>query len=134
MAEDSETLQTAAATVPGHSLRPPIPASSLPLPPQTDPTGNQVDSHARLPKPHNTVGLAERQLFASQFSSRRWRIEEAGNHLIATFVKGLLEHGKQSTRYAQASRSIPVATGPEKNDVVDATNVARALLANPQWP
>src|SRR5438270_5019977 len=84
---------------------------------------------------NTTEGLAQLQLFASQFSLRRWAIEGAGNHFIATFVKGLLERGE--TVYSicpNLTSQYRSRRGQKKNDVVDATNVARALLANPRLP
>jgi transposase len=84
---------------------------------------------------NTSAGLRELQLFAAQFELRRWAIEGAGNHFIADFVKELL---------ARAEAVYPICPnltsqyrsrrGRKKNDVVDASNVARALLANPQLP
>ena len=92
-------------------------------------------SLANLTVPNTPDGLAQLHQFAMQFPSRRWAIEGAGNHFVAPFVSQLLEQG-------EAVSSIPPGLtsqyrsrrGRKKNDVVDAENVARALLANPQWP
>jgi transposase len=78
-------------------------------------------------------GLSELHQFAVPFASRRWAIEGAGNHFIALFVSQLLER-------TEIVYSIPPSLtsqyrarrGRKKNDVIDAENVGRALLANPQ--
>jgi len=81
------------------------------------------------------AGFAQLQLFASQFSLRRWAIEGAGNHFIATFVKELLEGGEAVYSICpNLTSQYRSRRGRKKNDVVDAINIARALLANPQLP
>lgn len=78
-------------------------------------------------------GLLQLHQFATPFASCRWAIEGAGNHFIALFVSQLLEKG-------EIVYSIPPSLisqyrarrGRKKNDVIDASNVARALLANSQ--
>jgi transposase len=73
--------------------------------------------------------------FASQFASRRWAIEGAGNRFVAQFVKELL--AKEETIYPippSLTSQYRSRRGAKKNDQVDAANVARALLANPQLP
>lgn len=92
-------------------------------------------SLANLKVPNTPAGLAQLRQFAAQFSSRRWAIEGAGNHFVVNFVSQLLAQG-------EVVYSIPPSLtsqyrsrrGRKKNDVVDAENVSRALLANPQWP
>lgn len=85
--------------------------------------------------PNTLAGLGELHLFARQFDDRRWAIEGAGNHFIATFVTELL--AQQETVFSIApslTSQYRSRRGRKKNDIVDAANVARALLANPQLP
>jgi transposase len=80
-------------------------------------------------------GIAQLQHFASQFSLRRWAIEGAGNHFITGFVKQLLETGEAVHSICpNLTSQYRSRRGRKKNDVVDAVNVARALLANPELP
>lgn len=85
--------------------------------------------------PNTPAGLLELHRFGEQFGLRRWAIEGAGNHFIAIFVSELLHRGDAvysiSPSVTSQHRS---RRGRKKNDVVDAANVARALLANPELP
>ncbi len=84
-------------------------------------------SLANLTVPNTPAGLVERHPFAIQFSSRRWAIEGAGHHFIATFVSQLLGQGE--TLYSippSLTSQYRARRGRKKNDVVDAENVARA--------
>jgi transposase len=85
--------------------------------------------------PNTTAGLGQLYRFAAPFLTRRWAIEGAGNHFIASFVNDLLAQGETvfpiSPNLTSQYRS---RRGRKKNDIVDATNVARALSANPQLP
>ena len=81
------------------------------------------------------AGLAQLHQFAGSFPKRRWAIEGAANRFILPFVHELLERSEvvhhippnlTSQYRARLSR--------KKNDVVDASNAARALLANPELP
>src|SRR5205823_8314668 len=82
-----------------------------------------------------SAGLRQLQLFAAQFELRRWAIEGAGNHFIADFVKELLARGEAVYPICpNLTSQYRSRRGRKKNDVVDATNVARALLANPRLP
>jgi transposase len=90
---------------------------------------------ANLTVPNTEAGLEQLHLFAKQFGARRWAIEGAGNHFIAKFVTELL--AQEETVYSIApslTSQYRSRRGRKKNDVVDAANVARALLANPQFP
>jgi transposase len=88
---------------------------------------------ASITVPNTPDGLCQLHQFAIPFASRRWAIEGAGNHFIAVFVGQLLER-------SEIVYSIPPSLtsqyrsrrGRKKNDVVDAENVGRALLANSQ--
>jgi len=84
---------------------------------------------------NDAEGLALLHRFALPFPERRWAVEGAANRYILPFVSGLLERGEvvhhippnlTSQYRARLSR--------KKNDVVDASNAARALLANPELP
>ena len=93
-----------------------------------DPNGARL---ASITIPNTPDGLCQLHQFAIPFASRRWAIEGAGNHFIAVFVGQLLER-------SEIVYSIPPSLtsqyrsrrGRKKNDVVDAENVGRALLAN----
>jgi len=84
---------------------------------------------------NSSTGLAQLHQFASQFASRRWAIEGAGNRFVAQFVNELL--AKEEAIYPippSLTSQYRSRRGAKKNDQVDAANVARALLANPQLP
>jgi transposase len=95
-----------------------------------DPNGSTL---ASITVPNTPDGLCQLHQFAVPFASRRWAIEGAGNHFIAVLVAQLLER-------SEIVYSIPPSLtsqyrsrrGRKKNDVVDAENVGRALLANSQ--
>jgi transposase len=90
---------------------------------------------ANITVPNTVAGLGQLHLFAGQFDSRRWAIEGAGNHFVATFVTALLAQEEAVYSIAPSLTSqYRSRRGRKKNDVVDAANVARALLANPQLP
>src|SRR5438270_5666042 len=85
--------------------------------------------------PNSSAGFAQLHQFAAQFACRRWAIEGAGNSFVAPFVKELL--AKEEPVYPIApslTSQYRCRRGTKKNDQVDAANVARALLANPQLP
>jgi transposase len=84
----------------------------------------------------NTLaGLDQLHAFATQFSLRRWAIEGAGNRFIVTFVKQLLMRGEAVYSICpNLTSQYRSRRGRKKNDLVDAANVARALLANPGLP
>src|SRR3954470_21954448 len=84
---------------------------------------------------NTSAGLEQLHQFASQFPSHRWAIEGAGNRFVAQFVNELL--AKREIIYAIApslTSQYRCRRGPKRNDQVDATNVPRALQANPQLP
>jgi transposase len=84
---------------------------------------------------NTSAGLDQLRLFATQFELRRWAIEGAGNHFIAGFVQELLARGEAVYPICpNLTSQYRSRRGRKKNDSVDATNVARALLANPQLP
>lgn len=80
-------------------------------------------------------GREQLHQFAARFSLRRWAIEGAGNHFIAAFVAELLSGSESVVSISPSLTSqYRARKGRKKNDVVDAENVARVLLANPQLP
>lgn len=90
---------------------------------------------AALTVANSGEGLTQLHQFAFPFSERRWAIEGAANRFILPFVCTLLEQGEvvhhippnlTSQYRARLSR--------KKNDVVDAQNAARVLMANPSLP
>lgn len=84
---------------------------------------------------NTAAGLEQLHQFASQFASRRWAIEGAGNRFVAQFMNELLAKGETIYSIAPSLTSqYRSRRGRKKNDPVDAANVARALLANPQLP
>lgn len=95
-----------------------------------DPNGASLGS---ITVPNTPEGLFQLHQFAVPFAIRRWAIEGAGNHFIAAFVSQLLEQSE--TVYSippSLTSQYRSRRGRKKNDMVDAENVGRALLANPQ--
>lgn len=92
-------------------------------------------SLATITVSNTTRGLTQLHEFAAQFALRRWAIEGAGNHFITAFVSQLLEQGEEVFSIPPSLTSqYRARRGRKKNDIVDAENVGRALLANPQLP
>jgi transposase len=95
----------------------------------------KLPSLSTLTRTQMLVPLEQLHQFASQFASRRWAIEGAGNRFVAQFVNELLAKGEAIYAIAPSLTSqYRSRRGTKKNDQVDAANVARALLANPQLP
>jgi transposase len=88
-----------------------------------------------LTVPNTREGLIRLHEFGARFVSRRWAVEGAGNHFIAAFVAELLA-GSESVFSISPSLTSQYRArrGRKKSDVIDAENVARMLLANPQLP
>jgi transposase len=92
-------------------------------------------SLASIKVPNTPDGLAQLHEFARQFPSHRWAVEGAGNHFIAVFVDELLKREEMVYSIpASLTSQYRARRGRKKNDVVDAENVGRALIANPQLP
>lgn len=90
-------------------------------------------SLASLSVPNTAAGLTQLHQFAFPFRAHRWASEGAGNHFIAGFLSQLLEQGEMVYSIPPSLTSqYRSRRGRKKNDVVDAENVSRALLANPQ--
>jgi transposase len=80
-------------------------------------------------------GLDELRKWASSFEDRRWAIEGAGNSFIASWVGELLADGEQLVNiHPNLTSQYRSRRSKKKNDVIDAANAARALLANPTLP
>lgn len=80
-------------------------------------------------------GLSQLHQFALPFSERRWAVEGASNRYIMPFVGELLGQGEAVYHIPPNLTSQYCARlSRKKNDVVDAQNAARALLANPSLP
>jgi hypothetical protein len=95
-----------------------------------DPNGATL---ASITVSNTAEGLSQLHQFAVPFARRRWAIEGAGNHFVAVFVGQLLERSEIVYSIPPSLTSqYRARRGRKKNDVVDAENVGRALLANPQ--
>jgi transposase len=80
-------------------------------------------------------GLIRLHEFGARFFPRRWAVEGAGNHFIAAFVAELLAGSESAFSIPPSLTSqYRARRGRKKSDVIDAENVARALLANPKLP
>ncbi|CAA9567446.1 MAG: hypothetical protein AVDCRST_MAG86-1188 [uncultured Truepera sp.] len=90
---------------------------------------------ASLTVSNDTAGLARLHEFAGSFPRYRWAIEGAANRFILPFVSALIAHG-ETIHHIPPNLTSQYRTrlGRKKNDVVDASNAARALLANPELP
>src|SRR4051812_49188376 len=88
---------------------------------------------ANITVSNTAEGLSQLHQFAVPFARRRWAIEGAGNHFIAVFVGQLLERSEIVYSIPPSLTSqYRARRGRKKNDVIEAENVGRALLANPQ--
>lgn len=92
-------------------------------------------SLGHLAVPNTPEGLTQLREFGARFSLRRWAVEGAGNHFIAAFVAELLAASESVFSIPPSLTSqYRARRGRKKSDVIDAENVARALLANPKLP
>jgi transposase len=97
-----------------------------------DKNGNMLAS-ATVPNTYD--GLAQLHRFALPFLERRWAIEGAANRFILCFVNELLERGEAIHHIPpNLTSQYRARLSRKKNDVVDASNAARVLLANPGLP
>lgn len=89
--------------------------------------------HATITISSDQAG-AERLLeWAEQFSSRRWAIEGAGNKFVSPLIEALAQQDEAVFNIPPAmTAQYRSVRGRKKTDEIDATNAARALLANPQ--
>src|SRR5687767_3404848 len=90
-------------------------------------------SLGHLTVPNTPEGLIRLHEFGARFFPCRWAVEGAGNHFIAAFVAELVA-GSESVFSIPPSLTSQYRARPgrKKSDVIDAENVVRALLANPQ--
>lgn len=79
-------------------------------------------------------GYAELSAWAEQFSERRWAIEGANHPFIRPFSQPLAVREWVVDIPASLTSQYRSRRSARKNDQIDATNAARALLANPQLP
>ena len=82
---------------------------------------------------NDAAGLARLHQFACSFPKRRWAVEGAANRFILPFVCELLKQGEAVHHIPpNLTSQYRARLSRKKNDVVDASNAARALLANPE--
>jgi len=80
--------------------------------------------------PNTEEGLMRLHEFSARLEPRRWAVEGAGNHFISMFVGQLLSRGDRVFSISPSlSSQYRARRGRKKNDIIDAGNVARALLA-----
>ena len=92
-------------------------------------------SLGHLTVPKTPEGLIRLHEFGARFFPRRWAVEGAGNHFIAAFVAELLAGSESVFSIPPGLTSqYRARRGRKKSDVIDAENVASALLANPKLP
>jgi len=90
---------------------------------------------ASLAVANNAEGLLKLHQFALPFPEHRWAVEGAANRFILPFVCELLKQGEVVHHIPpNLTSQYRARLGRKKNDVVDASNAARALLANPRLP
>ncbi|UQN09632.1 IS110 family transposase [Deinococcus sp. QL22] len=84
---------------------------------------------------NDTDGLNQLCAWSARFEEHCWAIEGAGNRYVAPLL-ALLFANDQSVYHIHPSLTSQYRArrGKKKNDLVDAENVARVLLANPQLP
>lgn len=70
---------------------------------------------------------------SDRFPGRRWAVEGASNPFVSAWVASLLAAGEEVANVPPSLTSqYRSRRSAKKNDAVDAQNVARALLANPE--
>jgi transposase len=80
-------------------------------------------------------GFKELRGWASGFEGRVWAIEGASNPFVSSWVSELLAAGEEVVNIPPSMTSqYRCRHSRKKNDLVDAHNAARALLANPELP
>jgi transposase len=90
---------------------------------------------ASLTVVNDAEGLALLHQFTLPFPERRWAVEGAANRFILPFVSELLKQGETVHHIPpNLTSQYRARLSRKKNDVVDASNAARALLANPELP
>lgn len=90
---------------------------------------------ASLRVSNDAEGLVQLHRFAFPFVERCWAIEGAANRYILPFVYELLGRGEVVHHIPpNLTSQYRTRLGRKKNDVVDASNAARALIANSSLP
>ncbi|UQN08978.1 IS110 family transposase [Deinococcus sp. QL22] len=80
-------------------------------------------------------GLHQLWLWSGRFKQPCWAIEGAGNRDVAPLLALLLARDASVYHiHPSLTSQYRARRGKKKNDLVDAENVARVLLANPQLP
>src|SRR4029450_928658 len=88
-----------------------------------------------LTVPNTEEGLVQLHEFSAHFSPRRWATEGAPHTFFPISVGQFLPPGESVFSISPALTSqYRARRGRKKNDIIDAGNVARALVANPQKP
>ncbi len=94
-----------------------------------DPNGRVLGS---LTVRNAPAGFEELLGFARRFPERRWAIEGASNPFVRPWAEELVGAGEEVVSVPPSLTSrYRGRTGRKKNDLVDAQNAARALLADP---
>lgn len=83
---------------------------------------------------NNAAGLDEVQQWAKEFPGRRWAIEGANNPFATALSHPLAEREAVVDISPSLTSQYRGKRGRKKSDEVDAVNVARAALANPELP
>ena len=89
---------------------------------------------AYLTVENSEVGLQRLRDWAGQFSERVWAIEGANNSFVVALSYALAERADVINISPNLTSQYRSRRGRKKNDEVDAANVARAYLANPELP
>lgn len=83
---------------------------------------------------NTAAGLTELQQWAETFSPHRWAIEGANNSFITTLSHPLAKHEMVIDISPGLTSQYRSKRGRKKSDEVDAINIARVALANPDLP
>jgi transposase len=84
---------------------------------------------------NDSAGIQRLLEWRNTFTERRWAIAGANKRFIRGFVATLLEQGEVVVNIPPTLTSqYRARRGKKKNDVIDAENAARVLLANPELP
>ncbi len=91
--------------------------------------------HGTITVPNDQNGLEQLLEWSHAFPERRWAVEGANHRFIAEFVARLSAMNEPVFNIApNLTCQYRARRGPKKSDVIDAQNVARALIANPSLP
>jgi transposase len=84
---------------------------------------------------NDAEGLSQLHRFALPFGKRCWAVEGAANRYVLPFIYELLGQGEMVHHIPpNLTSQYRSRLSRKKNDVVDAQNAARALMANPSLP